>query len=290
MTALIFGINGQDGFYLNQLLSKHRCDVIGVSRSNPSWVKGDVSNYALVSELIKRNKPDYIFHLAANSTVKFDVLFENHETISTGTLNILRAAYDYSRESKIFISGSGLQFKNIGLPIRETDEFDPNSAYSNSRIHSIYSARFFRNLGLKVFVGYFFNHDSPLRLEKHVNQKVIQAFRRIAAGSAETLQLGDISVKKEFGFSGDIVNAVWKLVNNDAVFEAVIGTGRAYSIRDWLDICGDAFSLDWKRHVKFETSNTNQFPLVSYPETINGLDWRPEVSIHQLAELMINNK
>lgn len=289
MRALLFGANGQDGYYLSKLLIDKGLSVIGVSRTNPKWILGDVSNYNFVENLIKDYKPQYIFHLAANSTTKFEVLFENHETISTGTMNILNASYRYSKDSRIFISGSGLQFKNIGIPIDEKQEFDPNSPYSVSRIHSVYTARYFRSLGLKVFVGYFFNHDSPLRSERHVNQKIVQALRRIADGSKERLKLGDITVKKEFGFSGDIVKAIWLLINNDKFFEATIGTGRVYSIQDWLDICSKHFALDWTQITEFEkASDVYQYPLLSDPKTIMALGWSYQVGIHKLADLMIN--
>ncbi len=97
MKAIIFGINGQDGFYLNQILEKEGVEVIGVSRSDGNWVKGSVADYNLVQELIKTQKPDYIFHLAANSTTNHNALFENHETISTGTLNILEGVLKYTK-------------------------------------------------------------------------------------------------------------------------------------------------------------------------------------------------
>ena len=158
MTAIIFGANGQDGYYLNQLLLQQQCVVVAVSR-NGDFLHTDLSNYIEVSELIKQHKPDYIFHLAANSTTRHDAMFENHATISTGTLNILEAVKNYSSHTKVFISGSGLQFKNENRPIKETDEFEARDAYSVSRIQSVYAARYFGSLGLKAYVGYFFNHQ-----------------------------------------------------------------------------------------------------------------------------------
>lgn len=121
MKALIFGATGQDGHYLTELLHKEKIKVVGVSRSSGD-VNGDVSDYSFVESQIKYLQPRYIFHLAANSTIKHDALFENHETISTGTLNILEAVKRHSPDSRVFITGSGVQFKNIGKPIKETDE------------------------------------------------------------------------------------------------------------------------------------------------------------------------
>ena len=288
MNALIFGINGQDGYYLRLLLEKNGLNVTGVSRSKGDWIEGDVGNFNFVSGLIQKNKPDYIFHLAANSSTRHELLFENYETISTGTLNILEAAYRYSPGSKIFISGSGLQFVNKGLPISEKDAFDPNSSYSVARIQSAFAGRYYRSLGLKVYIGYFFNHDSPLRSEKHVNQKIIQSLKRIAAGSNEKLELFDISVRKEFSFAGDLMEAIFLLVRNDLVFEAVIGSGKAYSIEDWLNIISEAYNIDWRSRVQQGKSYRKEYDvLVCDPGTIINLGWQPKHDIKDLAKMML---
>ena len=190
MKAIIIGANGQDGFYLNQLLQQEGVIVVSISRSG-NFRKVDLSNYDECAHLVKIERPDFIFHLAANSTTNHSALFENHQTIATATLNILEAVKNNSPLTKVFISGSGLQFKNNGVPIRETDSFHANDAYAVSRIQSVYAARYFRSLGLKVYVGYFFNHDSPLRTERHVNQKIAMAVKRIANGSKEMIEYPD---------------------------------------------------------------------------------------------------
>jgi GDPmannose 4,6-dehydratase len=288
MKALIFGINGQDGYYLNQLLQQYKINVIGVSRSTGSWIQGDVSVFSFVSELIKKEQPHYIFHLAANSTTRHDVLFENHETISTGTLNILESVYRHSKHSRVFLSGSGLQFVNKGKPISEKDEFNAGSPYCISRIQSVYGARYYRSLGISVYVGYFFNHDSPLRSVRHVNQKIVMAAKRIAAGGNEKIEIGDMSVKKEFSFAGDIAKAMLVLIKNENIFEATLGSGKAYSIKDWLDICFKHFEIDWHPYViPVEGFKSEYDILVSDPSTIHGLGWKQEVDIEQLADLMI---
>jgi GDPmannose 4,6-dehydratase len=139
MKAVIFGASGQDGFYLQKLLFKNSIEVISISRSIGPWLIGDVGNYAFVESIIKDNQPDYIFHLAANSTTNHQALFENHATICNGTINILESAKIHSPHSKIFISGSGLQFVNIGKPISEVDQFEARDAYSIARIQSVYA-------------------------------------------------------------------------------------------------------------------------------------------------------
>ncbi|HJU46005.1 MAG TPA: NAD-dependent epimerase/dehydratase family protein, partial [Chitinophagaceae bacterium] len=109
--AIIFGAGGQDGFYLQALLQNKGLEVVGVSRSG-DFLKIAIADYPQVEALIKQHQPDYIFHLAANSTTSHDAMFENHQTIATGTLNILEAVRLHSSHTKIFISGSGLQFVN----------------------------------------------------------------------------------------------------------------------------------------------------------------------------------
>ncbi|MFD0749284.1 GDP-mannose 4,6-dehydratase [Mucilaginibacter calamicampi] len=288
--ALIFGINGQDGYYLNRLLADHHITVIGVSRSGLVDIKGDVTDYLFVSNLIKEQQPDYIFHLAANSTTRHDALFENFGTICTGTLNILEAAYQHCPGSRIFISGSGLQFENKGAPISENHAFEARDAYSMARIQSAFAARYYRTKGMKVYTGYFFNHDSPLRSDRHINQKIALSAHRIYSGRDDKLSIGDVSVKKEFTYAGDVVNAIWVLVNNDTVFEATIGSGLAFPISDWLQLCFSRYDLDWRDHVAITPGFVAEYEvLVADPSTIKGLGWQPQLSISGLADMMLEH-
>ena len=288
--AIIFGVNGQDGFYLRGLLEKQNIEVFGVSRNSKSWLVGNVSDFDFVEHLIKAKQPEYIFHFAANSVTTHDALFENHETISTGTFNILESVYRHSPHSKVFLTGSAVQFENKGLPIDEKSPFAALNPYAVARIQSVYAARYFRKLGLKVYVGYFFHHDSPLRTEKHINQKIVKTVQRIAKGSREKIEIGDITVKKEFNFAGDLIEAVWLLINQDKHFEAVLGSGLAYSIEDWLAVCFGLRKLDY---IDYVTVNKNYKPdfkiLYSNPELIYSLGWKPKVGLEDLAELMLNN-
>ena len=289
ITALIFGSNGQDGFYLNKLLSNNGIQVYNISRKN-SEIIGDVSNYNFVAKVINEVKPNFIFHFAATSKTSHDFIFVNHSSISLGTINILESVKLYSNNTKVFISGSALQFKNTGNPIDEFSEFDPSSAYATSRIHSVYTARYYREeFNLKIYIGYFFNHDSPLRSINHVNQKIVNACVNISKGEVKKLTLGDVNIKKEFSFAGDIVEAVWLFVNQNSIFETVIGSGVAYSIIDWLQLCFSKFNLNWKDFV--ETNNSfekNNLILVSNPKTIIGIGWKQKTNINELSTMMID--
>jgi GDPmannose 4,6-dehydratase len=285
--VIIFGVNGQDGYYLTELYRRQGFEVLGVSRSGEG-LQGDVASFEFVAELVRSRKPEIIYHLAAASTTAHPALFENHKTIGTGTLNILEAVHRWHRGCKIFLAGSGLQFKNRGEPIHETDPFDAGSAYSVERIHSVYAARYFRTLGIKVYVGYLFHHESPLRRPSYVSQKIVQAVKRIAAGSDESFEIADTSIEKEWGFAGDIAEGMAVLVGQDNVFEAVIGTGKMHTIQDWLTICFASIDRDWRDHVRERAGFAGEYQrLVSNPETMHSLNWRPKVDFEELAKLML---
>jgi GDPmannose 4,6-dehydratase len=290
MKAVIFGANGQDGYYLRELCKRKGIEAIGVSRTG-EWMHGDVACYDQVAQLIKQHQPAYVFHFAANSTTQHSALFDNHNAISTGTINILESVKVHCSTAKVFLSGSAMQFKNEGLPIDEKTPFQASSAYSVARIQSVYAGRYYRDtFGLQVYVGYFFNHDSPLRSEQHVNQKIIMAVKRIAAGSIEQLELGNIDVLKEFNFAGDMVEAVWKLVNQADIFEAVIGSGDVHSIKDWADYSFRRINKNWQDYVKIVQDFVPEYKiLVSNPSVIKSIGWQPKVNFVQLADLMIGD-
>ncbi len=286
--ALIFGAGGQDGFYMSELCRSRGIEPIGVSR-NGGHHESNIVDFKDVEGLIVSQRPDYIFHFAANSTTGHDALFENHEVISTGTMNILEAVRRRRPVAKVFITGSGVQFVNRGEPISELDEFEANSPYSVSRIHSVYAARYYRTLGLKVYVGYLFHHESPRRKPNHISQKIVLNAKRIAAGSNEVLELGDISVQKEWTFAGDIVKGILKLVEQEIIFEAAIGSGITHSIEEWLEQCFGIVGKRWRDYVRVRKDFTPEYRrLVSNPATIKSLGWSPEMSLDSLAKLMMN--
>ena len=289
-TALIIGANGQDGFYLNELLQREGITVIKVSRKGCT-LNGDVSDYTFIEHVIRQYLPDFIFHFAANSTTQHRSLFENHLSICTGTLNVLEATRLYCPAAKVFISGSALQFLNEGKPIDELTPFDGSSPYAVARIHSVYASRYFRKVfSMKVYVGYFFNHDSPLRTEQHINQRIVRAVQKISSGNKDKLLLGNIDVRKEFNFAGDIVEAVWKLINQELVYEAVLGCGKTYSIKDWVIYCFEKMKLNWNEYVITDKEYIPEYNiLVSNPRLIFQMGWKPRVDFHQLADLMLKS-
>jgi GDPmannose 4,6-dehydratase len=290
MNAIVFGATGQDGYYLSRLLAQRRVATVEVARRG-SNITGSVADRAFVNDLIKEHRPSFIFDFAANSTTSYDVLFENHETISTGTLNVLDAVKLHSPETKVFLSGSGLQFLNTGVPINESTPFDAPNPYSVSRIQSVYAARYYRTLNLNVYVGYFFNHESPRRTERHVSKMIAEAVKRIGSGKEEKISIGDTSTRKEWTYAGDVVEAIWLLVNQDKIFEAVVGSGKDYSIEDWLNQCFRLIGKDWKKYVETKTGFKAEYQtLVSDPKIIKSLGWNPEIDLEKLAQMMVCDK
>jgi GDPmannose 4,6-dehydratase len=288
-SIIIFGANSQDGYYLADLYRKQGYEVLGVSRTG-NWLRGDISSFEFVEEIVRSHGPAIIFHLAAKSTTYHEAIFENHKAIGTGTLNILESVYRFHPTCKVFIAGSGVQFVNKGEPIHETDPFDANSAYSVERIYSVYLARYFRILGLRVYVGYLFHHESPLRKTTHISQKIIQAVKRIAAGSDEKIELGDIAVEKEWAFAGDVTEGMAILVGQDQVFEAVIGTGKTHTIEDWLKICFALIGKDWRNYIVIRDGFAAEYKcLFSNPSTMHSLGWFPKIEFAELAELMLRS-
>jgi GDPmannose 4,6-dehydratase len=136
-----------------------------------------------------------------------------------------------------------------------------------------------------------FNHDSPLRSENHINKKIVLSAIGIANGSQDKLIIGDVDVKKEFNYAGDIVTAIWQLVSQNEVSEMVIGSGVAYNIRIWIEYCFNKMGLNWEEHtIKDDEFVTDYKVLVSDPKLLMSTGWKPTKNIFQLAEHMMNSE
>lgn len=286
-SAIIFGASGQDGRILNNILLNKKVITHKVSRNN-SPIQGDVSNYDFVSHLIKSIKPDYIFHFAATSNVSHEFLFENHSSISLGTINILESVKKYSKESKVFISGSAEQFENSGEPINEFTPFKANSTYSSERIYATHISRYFREKhNVQVYLGFFFHHDSPFRSNNHLNQRIINFVKDLSLDSDSKFQIGDFNIKKEFNYSGDFMDAVWLLINQNSIYEVVIGSGKPYAISDWLELAFEKRNLDWRDWIELDNDYQKPYErLFSDPSLIKSLGWEPKTTIGELLNLM----
>lgn len=289
MKALIFGANGQDGYYLIQACRERGIEPVGIDQTG-AMLHGDVADAAFVSARIHEHSPAYIVHLAALSTTRHDALFANHSAISTGTLNILEAVYQQKLPARVLLCGSGVQFQNDGSPISEQTPFAATSPYAVARIHSAYAARYYRSLGVRAYVAYLFHHESPRRPAGHVSQRVVAAARRIRDGSTEVLEIGDLTVAKEWTFAGDVVQAMLTLLGQENVFEAVIGSGETHTIQEWVETCFALAGLDWRRHVHEKEGFVPEYPMLcSHPAVIRSLGWQPRVGFRDLAMMMMQS-
>jgi GDPmannose 4,6-dehydratase len=288
-TAVIFGAAGQTGTYLAEVLQRRGYDVIKSSRTS-GLHRVNIAHFVEVESLLATLRPNLIFHLAARSTTRHEALFENHDVIATGTLNVLEAVKRHVPEARVFITGSGVQFINKGVPINEETPFEASSPYSIARIQSVYAARYYRQLGLATYVGYLFHHESPLRPSGHVSQKVACAASAIASGTDTRLEIGDLAVTKEWTFARDVAEAIVTLLEQDQVFEVVIGSGEGHTIKEWVEACFSIVGLDWRRHVSVIPGFEPEYRfLVSDPRRILSLGWRPQTSFAELAHLMMKS-
>jgi GDPmannose 4,6-dehydratase len=287
MKAIVFGANGQDGYYLTEALREKGIEPVGIDQTG-AMLHGDVGDFAFVSSQIQDHLPGYIVHLAARSTTSHDALFANHSTISTGTLNILEAVYRQGLPARVLLCGSGVQFANDGSPISEQTPFAASSPYAVARIQSVYAARYYRSLGVRAYVAYLFHHESPRRPPDHVSQRIAGAARRIRDGSTEVLEIGDLSVAKEWNFAGDVVRGMLTLLEQESVCEAVIGSGETHTIQEWVEACFGLAGLDWKQHVRQPGGFVAEYKtLRSNPALIRSLGWQPRVGFQELARLMM---
>ncbi len=286
--AIIFGASGQDAFYLNEVLQKNHFETILVSRSKGHWVQADVSDYTSVSQLIKQHQPKYVFHLAATSSTAHKYVFENHKSISTGSLNILEACYQHAPQTKVFLSGSAVQFENSGKPINEQTPFKANSPYAISRIQSTYAARYYRSLGLRVYIGFFFHHDSPLRKSSHINQQIVQTALQAAEKQKAQLTLRNIKAEKEFNFAGDFMHAVYMMVQQEKHFELVIGSGKKYNLEYWCKLCFELLDLDYSNYIDYDLEKSDCSEVIySDPTKLFSIGYQPKYSIEALAKEML---
>lgn len=285
-TAIIFGSSGQDGYYLSKLLLRHKVNVLGVSRSSGDII-GSVSDLKLVSDLLNQYRPDYIFHLAAKSSTKEEYNVTNFHSIEVGTFNILESVKKQGLKTKIFISGSAYQFKNLNEPIHENTELNSDNFYSFARNQSLELSRFYRKEhGLTVYFGFLFNHDSPRRPENFFCQKIM----KLAHGCknknlSNKIHVGDLSYRREYSFAGDIMKAVIIFVMQDKVHEVVIGSGLAFSLKEWVFKCFEKYDLNCHDFIEYEFADSKKI-LVSSPKLIKSLGWAPDNDMESLLSMM----
>ncbi len=267
-TALICGISGQDGAYLAQLLLAKGYHVVGSSRDAQMssfdnlirlGVRNQVSvesvalnDFRSVLQALIKVEPDEIYNLAGQSSVALSFLqpVETLESISVGTLNLLEAIRFTGKPVKLYNACSGECFGDIADAADETTPFRPRSPYAVAKAAAFWEVANYRE-AYNIFAcsGILFNHESPLRPARFVTRKIVSAACRIAAGSREKLQLGNIAIQRDWGWAPEYVEAMWRMVQQEQPDDFVIATGEGHSLEDFVATAFTQVGLDWRDHV-----------------------------------------
>lgn len=273
-TALICGVSGQDGAYLAQLLLKKGYVVYGGSRdaqmssfrnlarlgiqADVRVVSVNINDFRSVLQTLLKTKPDEVYNLAGQSSVglSFEQPVETLESISVGTLNLLEAIRFSNLPIRFYNAGSSECFGDTGsVAADELTPFRPRSPYGVAKAAAFWQVANYREAyQLHASTGILFNHESPLRPERFVTQKIVATACRIAARSRETLTLGNIDIARDWGWAPDYVQAMWQMLQQDAPDDYVIATGQTNKLRDFIRIVFDAVGLNWEEHVQTDPS------------------------------------
>jgi GDPmannose 4,6-dehydratase len=268
-TALICGVSGQDGAYLAQLLLNKGYTVFGTSRDvqGSSFanlkkldIKDQVSYISMVPEdfrsvlvALRKSNPDEIYYLAGQSSVglSFEQPAETIQSITLGTLNILEGCRMMEQSIKIYHAGSGECFGDThGEPANEKTPFYPMSPYAVAKSSAYWLVNNYRDAyGLFACTGILFNHESPLRPERFVTQKIIRAVQRIAQGSKEQLKLGRLDIARDWGWAPEYVEAMWLMLQQDRPEDFVIATGTTITLEEFVKTAFEQANLNWKDYV-----------------------------------------
>ena len=267
--ALVCGVNGQDGAYLARLLLGKGYEVWGTSRDAQASGMANLeklgiadrvrlvsmapSDFRSVFTAMDRSDPDEVYHLAGQSSVglSFEQPAETLESIVTGTLNLLEVLRLRRRPTRFYHAGSSECFGDTGgIPADERTPFQPRSPYAVAKASAHWLVTNYReSYGLHASTGILFNHESPLRPRRFVTQKIIHAARRIGAGSGERLVLGRLDIQRDWGWAPEYVDAMWRMLQQDAPCDYVIATGQTCQLQDFVAEAFALHGLDWRDHV-----------------------------------------
>jgi len=308
-TALITGITGQDGSYLAELLLEKGYRVVGLKRrtsnihtpnidhifKHPNF---EVRYFSLedassMYRLLDEYQPDEIYNLAAQSHVR--VSFETpEETVSgivLGTTRLLEAARLIVPNVKFYQASSSEMFgANTEVPQSETTRFEPASPYACAKLFGHNMMRHYRERGMFACSGILFNHESPRRGENFVTRKISRAAARIKMGLQTELKLGNLDAKRDWGFAGDYVEAMWLMLQHDTPDDYVIATGETYSVKEYLEKTFEIARLDVDKYVSIDERlfRPEEVPLLlgdpTKAKTVLG--WEPKVKFDQLVRMM----
>ena len=309
-TAVVTGITGQDGSYLAELLLSKGYRVVGLKRRTSLLSTDRIDHifddpmlcleyYSLhdpttLYSILEKYKPQEFYNLAAQSHVRvsFNVPIETVDSIAMGTLRILEAVRFVDPTIRVYQASSSEMFgDNPEAPQSETTTFTPASPYACAKLFGHNLCRNYReSYGMHISSGILFNHESPRRGETFVTRKITRAAARIKVGLQEKLYLGNLSAKRDWGFAGDYVKAMWLMLQQEVADDYVIATGETYSVQEFLGKVFKIAELDIEKYVEVDERlfRPHEVPLLlgDPSKAVDRLGWKPSVKIDELAEMM----
>ena len=316
--ALITGITGQDGSYLAELLLKKGYMVYGIIRRSSSFntqridhlyqdpheklrklhlVYGDLNDASSLNSLIKNIRPDEIYNLGAQSHVKvsFEVPEYTAEVTGVGATRLLEAIRDTGVKTKFYqASSSEMYGKVLETPQTELTPFYPRSPYGAAKVYAYWMTVNYRE-AYNIFAcnGILFNHESPRRGETFVTRKITMALARIKLGLQKKLYLGNIDAKRDWGFAGDYVEAMWLMLQQPKADDFIIASGETHSVKEFLQEAFDYIKLDWKKYVvidkKYFRPTEVDLLLGDSSKARRVLKWKPKINFKQLVRMMVDS-
>ena len=318
--ALITGITGQDGSYLAELLLEKGYQVHGVVRRASTFNTdridhlyhdphdpaarlflhyGDLTDATVLRSILERVEPHEVYNLGAQSHVKVSFQEPEHtfDVDALGTLRVLDAVRDYCARTKssirMYQAGSSEMYGATPPPQAEQTPFYPRSPYGAAKVAAHWLCVNYREAyGLFICNGILFNHESPRRGETFVTRKITRAVGRIAHGLQDKLYLGNMEAKRDWGFAGDYVRAMWMMLQQDKPDDFVIATGEAYSVQEFVEAAFARAGLDWRKHVEIDPKYlrpTEVDYLLGDPSKAKRvLGWKPEVRFPELVAMMVD--
>ena len=312
--ALITGITGQDGSYLAESLLGKGYEVHGIIRrvalEDPEhrlWrIKhildkivlhsASLESFPSIFKVVDKVKPHECYHLAAQSYVSysFEDEFSTIDTNIDGTHFVLAALKERAPHCKFYFAASSEMFGNVKeIPQNENTPFYPRSAYGISKVAGYHLTRNYREAyGLFALSGILFNHESPRRGNEFVTRKVTNAVAKIKLGVEKELRLGNLEAKRDWGFAGDYVEAMWLMLQQDKPEDFVIATGTSHSVKDLVETAFSYVGLNWEKHVVIDEKlyrPSEVFDLKGdYSKAKKKFHWEPKVSFKELIHMMVD--
>lgn len=314
--ALITGITGQDGSYLAELLLSKGYEVHGIIRrastfntkridhiyQDPNQAStrlflhhGDLSSTEWILHLVYSFAPDELYHLAAQSHVRvsFDMPEYTGDITGLGTMRLLEAIRRAGCKTKFYQASSSEMFGAAAPPQSETTPFEPRSPYAAAKVYAYWMTRIYREgYGLFASNGILFNHESPRRGETFVTRKITRAVAAIVAGKQDTLFLGNLDARRDWGYAPEYVEAIWKMLQQDTSEDVVIGTGEAHSVREFIEEAFSYAGLDWRKHVKMSERYMRPLEvdclIADTRKAREKIGWEARIGFRELVAIMVD--